>query len=175
MNRGRLPVVGLESALRLARARGRTLVIRRCPESPADLVILENGLVLFVKIRRTEPFRLTPAELEAGNRDLLAQLRSIPDAKNIQKEFWAYSKYLTWRFFSVEERALVELDRAGLPLSPPPPQSLPGHPGNGPYGMNGSPHSRFAPDPSFLEEILAAREMRKSGAPAGSESPSPES
>jgi len=116
MTRGRPPNRGISDALPFARARGLVMEIRQNGETPAELVISADGKVVFVRIRRAEPFRRTPEELDAEHRESLTQLRAIPGSATILREFWAYSKYGTWRFFRVEDTGLVENGRDGRPL-----------------------------------------------------------
>ena len=86
-------------------------------DTPAEIVISAGGKIIFVRIRRADPFRRTPEELDAENREALAQLRSIPGSADILREFWAYSKCGTLRFFRVEYSWLLEIGRDGLPLA----------------------------------------------------------
>nr|WP_321351226.1 hypothetical protein [uncultured Methanoregula sp.] len=117
MSRGRPPYRGLMAALPLARIRGRVMVIRQNGETPAELVISGNGKVIFVRIRRADPFRRTPAEIAAEFREPVSQLRSIPGIGSVVREFWVYSKCSTWRFFRVDDAVLVEIGGDGLPLT----------------------------------------------------------
>jgi hypothetical protein len=115
MSRGRPPTLGIENALPVARARGRVIRLVQNGDTPADFVIVAGGCVIFVRIRRTDPFRRTPAEIETENREFLAMLRSIPVTPHILREFWTYSKYGSLRFFRVEGSGLREVGRDGLP------------------------------------------------------------
>jgi hypothetical protein len=117
MTRGRPPSRGMDAALPIAKARGRVLEFVQNGETPAEFEIVGDGKIIFVRIRRADPFRRTPEELDAENRELLAQIRSIPANVNIHREFWAYSKYGTLRFFRVEDTWLLEIGHDGLPLS----------------------------------------------------------
>ncbi len=117
MTRGRPPSSGLRDALPIARARGRVMEIVQNGETPAYFVISVDGKIIFVGIRRIDPFRCTPEEINTENRELLARLRSIPGTADILREFWAYSKFGTLRFFRVEDTWLLEIGRDGLPLA----------------------------------------------------------
>lgn len=117
MSRGRPPKNGIRDALPVARARGRVMEIKQNGETPAMIVIIADGKVHFICIRRADPFRVTPAELEAENRDALALVRSLPGSADIVREFWPYSKYGTLRFFRVEDSWLLEIGRDGKPLA----------------------------------------------------------
>ena len=117
MTRGRPPANGLRDALPVARARGRVIMIVQNGETPADFIISVDGKIIFVRIRRADPFRRTAEEMNAENRESLAGLRSIPGSADILREFWPYSKYGTLRFFRVEDTRLLEIGRDGLPLA----------------------------------------------------------
>ena len=117
MSRGRPPAKGICEAMPVARARGRVMEIRQNGDTPAMMVIVADGKVHFIFIRRADPFRITPAEMEAENRDVLAFVRSLPGSADIVREFWPYSKYGALRFFRVEDSGLLEIGRDGKPLA----------------------------------------------------------
>ena len=129
MSRGRPP--SLKDALPVARARGRVMVIVQNGETPAEFVIAVDGKIIFVRLRRADPFRRTPEELDAENHESLAPTRSITASANVIREFWVYSKYGSLRFFRVEDTWLLELGRDGLPLAAPVTPAVPGESGNG--------------------------------------------
>lgn len=117
MSRGRPPSNGIREALPIARARGRVLEIVQNGDTPAMFVIAVDNKVIFVMIRRADPFRMTPAEIEIENRTVLAMIRSLPGSADIVREFWVYSRAGSLRFFRVEDSWLLEIGRDGLPLS----------------------------------------------------------
>ena len=86
-------------------------------ETTAAFVIAADGKVIIVWIRRAEPFRRTPGELDAENHEQLALFRSFPGSADIIREFWVYSKYGSLRFFRMEDSRLLEIGRDGLPLA----------------------------------------------------------
>jgi hypothetical protein len=88
-------------------------------DTPAMLVIAADNKIIFVVIRRADPFRLSPAGIEAENRTVLAMIRSIPGSADIIREFWLYSKARTLRFFRVEDTWLLEIGRDGQPRAVP--------------------------------------------------------
>ena len=102
--------------LPIARARGQVMQFVRDGEYPADFVISGDGKVIFVAIRRANPFRRNPAELEAEFRGLIRQISRFPGIGPVVREFWEYSKKGSLRYFRVEEAGLVEIGRDGLPL-----------------------------------------------------------
>jgi hypothetical protein len=98
-------------------------------ETPANYVISADGRILFIRIQRADPFRRSPEELAAEHRGQLTQLRSVPGNEHVIREFWAYSKSGTWRFFRVEDTWLLEIGRDGLPLAVPAGKPVPENPG----------------------------------------------
>jgi hypothetical protein len=119
MSRGRPPSKGIDEALPIARARGRVMEIVQNGDTPAMFVIVADGKVFFIYIRRADPFRLTPEEMEAENREVLAMIRSLPGSADIIREIWLYSRAGTLRFFRVEDSWLLEIRRDGQPLAVP--------------------------------------------------------
>lgn len=93
--------------------------IVRNGDTPAMIVIATDAKVIFVYIRRADPFRLTPAEMEIENHEILTGIRSLPTSTDILREFWPYSKAGTLRFFRVEDPGLREIGRDGRPLAVP--------------------------------------------------------
>lgn len=117
MSRGRPPLSGIREALPIARARGRVIEVIRNNDTPVMFVIVEGNKIIFVLIRRADPFRLTPLEIETENRGMLAGIRSLPVSADIIREFWIYSKAGSLRFFRVEDSWLLEIGRNGQPLT----------------------------------------------------------
>ncbi|MFA6331731.1 MAG: hypothetical protein WCX22_02155 [Methanoregula sp.] len=99
---------------------------------PGAIVIAADGKIIIVWIRRAEPFRRTPGELDAENHEQLTLFRSFPGSADIIREFRVYSKYGSLRFFRVEDSRLLEIGRDGLPLA-----ALGGKPGPEKPGKGG--------------------------------------
>lgn len=116
MSRGRPPLSEIREALPITKVRGRVLEIVQNGETPAMFVILADGKVFFVCIRRADPFRVTPAEMEMENRAVLAMIRSPIDSTDIIREFLPCSKAGTFRFFRMEDSWLLEIGQDGQPL-----------------------------------------------------------
>jgi hypothetical protein len=117
MSRGRTPTNGIRNAMPIARTRGRVMEIVQNGDTPARFVVVADGKVFFVYIRRVDPFRVTPVEMEAENCAVLGMIRSLPHSADIIREFWPYSKAGTLRFFRVEDSWLLEIGRDGQPLA----------------------------------------------------------
>jgi hypothetical protein len=117
MSRGRPPSNGIREALPIARARGRVMEIVQNGDTPAMFVIVRDKKICFIYIRRADPFRVTPAEMEAENSEVLAMIRTLPASTDILREFWPYSRAGTLRFFRVEDSWLQEIGRDGQPLA----------------------------------------------------------
>jgi hypothetical protein len=117
MSRGRPPSKGIHGALPIARARGRVMEIVQNGDTPVRFVISADNKIIFVQIRRADPFLISPAETEAENRAVLANIRALPASADIIREFWVYSKAGTLRFYRVEDSGLLEIGRDGQPLA----------------------------------------------------------
>jgi len=119
MSRGRPPVTGIEAALPVAKARGRVMEIVQNGDTPARFEIIADGKVFFIYICRADPFRVTPAEMEAENGTVLAMIRTLPSSGDIVRELWPYSRAGSLRFFRVEDSWLLEIGSNGKPLAVP--------------------------------------------------------
>ena len=116
MSRGRPPSKGMDIALPVAKARGRVIELVQNGDTLADFEIIIGGVVIFVSLCRADPFRCTPADIEAGSRVRIARLRSVPASAHIIRELWIYSKYGSLRLFRVEDTWLLEIGPDGMPL-----------------------------------------------------------
>ena len=130
MSRGRPPLRGMDIAMPVAKVRGRVIELVQNGDIPADFEIIVGGIVIFVGLCRADPFRCTPAAIEAGSRVRIARLRSVPASTHVLRELWIYSKYGSLRFFRVEEIWLLEIGTDGLPLGAGPAKEMTGTPGN---------------------------------------------
>jgi len=117
MSRGRPPQKGIDLALPVAKGRGRVMEIVQNGDTPATIIIVADNRVHFITILRADPFRVTPAEMEAENTGVLAQVRTLPGSVDIVRELWPYSRSGTLRFFRVEDSWLLEIGRDGKPLA----------------------------------------------------------
>ena len=110
---------GIGLALPVAQARGRLMEIVQNGDTPAMFVIVADNRIILVRIRRADPFRMSPADLETENRTVLAAIRSLPGSADIIREIWFYSRCGSLRFFRVEDTWLLEIGRDGKPLAEP--------------------------------------------------------
>ena len=85
-------------------------------ESRCDFMILGNGNLVFVQVRKARRIRGTREEIEREFRDPIKGLRSFPSSDLILKELWTYSRYGIWRFFRIGDAGLVEICQDGTPL-----------------------------------------------------------
>jgi len=115
MTRGRLPKKGLDDALLVAHARGRVMTFLQNNECTCDFMIMGNGTLIFVRVRKARRITATREEIEREFLDALLQLRSLPTSNLIRKELWIYSRYSTWRFFCTDEPGIVEICQDGTP------------------------------------------------------------
>ena len=115
MTRGRLPKKGLDDALLAAQARGRVMSFSQNGESICDFMIMGNGMLIFVRIRKARRIHGTLEEIERQFQDTLLQLRSFSSSNLIRRELWIYSRHCTWRFFCIGEPGIVEICQNGAP------------------------------------------------------------
>ena len=66
VSRGRPPSNGIRDALPIARARGRVMEIVLKGSTPARFVVVVDNRVIFVTLRRADPFRMTRQRLSPG-------------------------------------------------------------------------------------------------------------
>jgi hypothetical protein len=116
MTRGRLPKKGLGDAIMVAKARGTVMVFLQNRESVCDFMIIGNGNLIVVRVRKARYIRGTREEIEREFRDPIKGLRSFPGPGPVIRELWIYSRYGIWRFFRVEDTIIVEICQDGTPL-----------------------------------------------------------
>jgi hypothetical protein len=116
MTRGRLPKKGLEEAIMVAKARGTVMSFLQTKETLCDFMIMSNGYLIVVRVRKARCIRGTRDEIEREFMDPIMGLRSFPSSGLILKELWTFSRYGIWRFFRIEDTGIVEICRDGMPL-----------------------------------------------------------
>ena len=116
MTRGRLPKKGLGDATMVAMARGKVMIFLQNRESVCDFMIMGNGHLIIVRVRKARRIRGTREEIEREFQDPIMGLRSFPSSDLILKELWIYSRYGIWRFFRIEDSGMVEICQDGTPL-----------------------------------------------------------
>jgi hypothetical protein len=116
MTRGRLPKKGLEDAILVAKARGTVMSFLQNKETLCDFMIMGNGNLVVVRVRKARRIRNTREEFEREFQDPIMGLRAFPSSGLILKELWMYSRYGIWRFFRIEDTGIVEICQDGMPL-----------------------------------------------------------
>ena len=116
MTRGRLPKKGLGDAIQVATSRGTVMSFLQNRESVCDFMIMGNGNLVVVRVRKARRIRGTREEIEREFRDPIKGLRSFPSSDLILMELWTYSRYGIWRFFRIEDTGIVEICQDGTPL-----------------------------------------------------------
>jgi len=99
--------------LLVALARGRVMRFLQNRESVCDFMIIGNGMLIFVRIRKARRVRGMKEEIGREFQDTLGQIRSFPSSDLIIRELWIYSRYGIWRFFRVEDTGIVEICQDG--------------------------------------------------------------
>jgi len=116
MTRGRLPRKGLGYAIIVAMARGTVMSFLQNRESVCDFMIMGNGNLVVVRVRKARRIRGTREEFEREFRDTIKGLRSFPSSGLIFKELWIYSRYGIWRYFRIDDTGIVEICQNGTML-----------------------------------------------------------
>jgi hypothetical protein len=124
MRRGPAPVIWKETALPIAQNRGQVMIFTHSVHNLADFVIVGNGTLAFVRMRKVQRLHCPPEKIEADLQDEVDMLRRIPGG-SVSRELWPYSRYGVLRFFRVGETGLAELRSDGqlLSVSPKKPSS----------------------------------------------------
>ena len=119
MTRGRHPKKGLEDAVLVAKARGTVMNFLQNRDSLCDFMIIGNGNLVVVRVRKVRRIRDTREEFEREFQDPIKGLRSFPSSGLILKELWIYSRHGIWRFFRMEDTGMIEICQDGTPLKNP--------------------------------------------------------
>ena len=85
-------------------------------ENRCDFMIVGNGKLVFVQVRKARRVGSTREEMEREFCEPVMELRSFPSSDLILKELWTYSRYGIWRFFRIEDAGIVEICQDGTPL-----------------------------------------------------------
>jgi hypothetical protein len=100
----------------VAKARGTVMSFLQNRESICDFMIMGNGNLVVVRVRKARCIRGTREEIEKEFREPIIGLMSFPSSGLILKELWTYSRYGIWRFFRIEDTGIVEICQDGMPL-----------------------------------------------------------
>jgi hypothetical protein len=119
MTRGRPPRQGLGDARRVATARGTVMSFVKNRENRCDFMIVGNGDLVFVQVRKARRVGTTREEMEREFCEPVMRLRSLPSSVSLTRELWTYTRYGIWRFFRIDDTAIVEICQDGNPLKNP--------------------------------------------------------
>ena len=119
MTRGRPPSQGLDDARRVATARGIVMSFVKNRENRCDFMIVGNGNLIFVQVRKARRVGSTREEMEREFCEPVMRLRSFPSSVSVTRELWTYTRYRIWRFFRIDDTTIVEICQDGKPLKNP--------------------------------------------------------
>ena len=88
-------------------------------ENRCDFMILGNGNLIFVRVRKARRVGDTREEMEREFGEPVMQLRSFPSSGLVTRELWTYTRYGIWRFFRIDDTTIVEICQDGTPLRNP--------------------------------------------------------
>ena len=113
MTRGRKPLIALREAEEIGIQRGRVLPTPGRREDYFDLVLVEERLTVFVRVKRSVSHISDTREILAMYRREIIRLRRIPLAAVLSRELWVRSPRGSWQFFRVLADRITELQRDG--------------------------------------------------------------
>ena len=88
-------------------------------ENRCDFMILGNGNLVFVQVRKARRVGSTREEMEREFCEPVMRLRSFPSSVSVIRELWTYTRYGIWRFFRIDDTTIVEICQDGKPLKNP--------------------------------------------------------
>jgi len=88
-------------------------------ENRCDFMIVGNGNLVFVHVRKARRAGGTRVEMEREFYEPVIQLRSFPSSVSVTRELWTYTRYPIWRFFRIDDTTIVEICQDGKPLKNP--------------------------------------------------------
>lgn len=116
MTRGRPPQKGLDVAIPIAQERGKVMEFRQSSENLCEFLIIGNGCLAVVRVRKARRLHGTIVDVETDFSDTVIQARTIPCGGPVSRELWLYSRFCVMRFFRIMDTGLTEIDRYGLPF-----------------------------------------------------------
>lgn len=163
MTRGRLPQKGLDVAVPIARERGLVMEFRQTAENLCEFVIVGNGCVAFVRVRKARRLHGAVEDIAAEFSGAIVPARTIPSGGPVSRELWLYSRHCVLRFFRITDAGIIAIDRSGMPIS----TVADGSPGKDEPGI---PAERTGPDapaePSGPAAPADPEELNEPAAPA---------
>jgi hypothetical protein len=88
-------------------------------ENRCDFMIVGNGNLFFVQVRKARRVGSTREEMEREFCEPVMRLRSFPSSVSVTRELWTYTRYGIWRFFRIDDTTIVEICQDGNPLKNP--------------------------------------------------------
>jgi hypothetical protein len=88
-------------------------------ENRCDFMIVGNGDLVFVMVRKARRVGTTREEIESEFCEPVMRLRSFPSTAPVTRELWTYTRYGIWRFFRIDDTTIVEICQDGKPLKNP--------------------------------------------------------
>jgi len=113
MTRGPVPQKSIDTALPVARTRGRVVGCTPGRQSTCDFVICEPVQSAFVRVRPARHLHCPVPEIQDRFAEPIGRLRLVPDAAGRSRELWVVGQYGTIRFFRIGNTGLTEIDRTG--------------------------------------------------------------
>jgi hypothetical protein len=113
MTRGRKPLIALREAEAIGTQRGTVLLTPGRREDYFDLIVCEDRITIFVRVKRSITHISDPRQVLATYRREIIRLRSIPLTAVVVRELWVRSPRGSWQFFRLSVEQVVEIRRDG--------------------------------------------------------------
>jgi hypothetical protein len=138
----------MDIAIPIAHERGEVMEFRQTSENLCEFLIIGNGCLAMVRVRKARRLHGTVAGIEADFSGAVIRGRTIPCGGPVSRELWLYSRFCVMRFFRITDTGLTEIDRHGRPLvtataGPAVPATTAPFAGEFPEGERSSPPSFF--------------------------------
>lgn len=115
MTRGPDSEKAIEWAAAIAALRGDVWFFRKIRDRPCDFMIVNESENIFVATKRTRRLYRSVGELEAEYREMIENLRAVPNPA-IERQFWLFSRKGRYRIFRITPAGMEELPVRGPSL-----------------------------------------------------------
>ena len=116
MTRGRKPLIALREAEVIGAQRGTMLLTPGRREDYFDLIVFENYISVFVRVKRSITHLGDPLQILAMYRREIIRIRSVPLTAVVARELWVRSPRGRWQFFRIPVDSIVEIRQDGTPI-----------------------------------------------------------
>ena len=116
MTRGPLPTEAIKQAIKNAVGRGTVMDRDLLRESRFEFILFCAGLTVFVRVRRTRSYIMSPEDCVAECKPDILYLRRVPLTGVTARELWPLSPWGIWQYFRILDDRLIEIRADGTPV-----------------------------------------------------------